>query len=610
MGRPVVLRRARHQRRVLGQVQRDLAVARPDRAATGPDDRARGKQRVEVALVIARDPRREDPRFEIRRGDECALELRDRVEERGLAGARRVHAVPREREPRERDLFDRLDLFAQPRERALTQGAQHAAVDPLGAARARAELALEDRADLGKLAERARDERGTDAEAARELDHAERTVRPREAPRERDERAQLAAQERVREAWGNDDAERVAVLARVLGRDPARLARDRHGDRAAVALQLEQPFVHSEARRRSRDQLVAGQIAEPDEEIVCRIDVAGRAIGLEVLQLQLELRERVGVEQLAQLDLAEELAELRGIDGERLRASLRERRVALVDEVADVLEEQRRREGRRRPRIDRHDADVAAADRAEDLEQRRHVEDVLQAFAVRLEDDREGRVPRRDLQQLARAAPLMPERRPASRKAPRQQERARGGLAEPRGEERRLRKVLDDERLRAIGIRQHELRIGRALGLGEPRDDAVVGPEDVDLDVRSLADHRADRHRPGRVDLAAERRQHAHAPVPDLVEVALHEDRLVIRHRSGGGDLVAQVLEEIARGAVVEVVPLAQPRDGEVRIARAQLAGERADRPSELERARRGLPSRTASFPAPRAPATRGRGRA
>ena len=66
----------------------------------------------------------------------------------------------------------------------------------------------------------------------------------------------------------------------------------------------------------------------------------------EMLERELEIGDRVLVEQLAKLDLAEERAELRGIDGEGLRAQLSERRVALVHEVRDVVEEQRRRERR------------------------------------------------------------------------------------------------------------------------------------------------------------------------------------------------------------------------------------------------------------------------
>ena len=254
--------------------------------------------------------------------------------------------MPRERKARERGLLDRLDLLAQARERPLAQRAQHAGIDPLGPARARTELAFEDRPGRGELAERAADLRRADAEPARELDRGERAVRSREAPDQRHERPQLAREERVRQPGRHDDAERVAVFAGVLGRDPTRLARDRDGDRPPVALQLEEPLVHRRIGDRPRFQLVAREVAEPQQKVVGGVDVPRGAIGLEVLELELELGERVRVEELAQLDLTEELAELRRIHGQGLRAAFGEGRVALVDEVADVLEEERRREGR------------------------------------------------------------------------------------------------------------------------------------------------------------------------------------------------------------------------------------------------------------------------
>ncbi len=68
---------------------------------------------------------------------------------------------------------------------------------------------------------------------------------------------------------------------------------------------------------------------------------------VELLQLPLDFGERVGVEQLAQLRFAEQLAQLRLIDGQRLRAAFGERRIAVVDVVGDVAEQQRRRERRR-----------------------------------------------------------------------------------------------------------------------------------------------------------------------------------------------------------------------------------------------------------------------
>ena len=78
-----------------------------------------------------------------------------------------------------------------------------------------------------------------------------------------------------------------------------------------------------------------------------RVGVAQRALA-QPLQATLDLEDRLRRQQLAELGLAEELAQLRVIDAERLRAALGERRVAVVDEVRDVREEQRRRERRRR----------------------------------------------------------------------------------------------------------------------------------------------------------------------------------------------------------------------------------------------------------------------
>ena len=194
--------------------------------------------------------------------------------------------------------------------------------------------------------------------------------------------------------------------------------------------------------------------------------------------------------------------------------------------------------------------------------------------------------------------------------ASRQQQRATRGFAEARREERSLGEPRDDEILRAIGIRQRDLGRRRRGRLGEARDDAVVGPEDVDLEIGALAHHRADRHRPRRVHLAAERREHAHAPVPHLVEIALDDDRPIVGDGTDGRVLVGEVLEQVARGALVEVVLLDQPSRSFRLIRRAQRARERADRATEFERTRgRSRPSRTASFRERPARARRARGR-
>ena len=113
---------------------------------------------------------------------------------------------------------------------------------------------------------------------------------------------------------------------------------------------------------------------------------------VEMLQLLLERLDDGRIEQLAQLGVAEQLAQLAVIHGERLRPALGQRRVAVVEEVGDVAEQQRRGERRRRLRVHGDDADGARADLVQRVHERGHVEDVAQALAVGLEQRRERSV--------------------------------------------------------------------------------------------------------------------------------------------------------------------------------------------------------------------------
>src|SRR3712207_7285231 len=56
--------------------------------------------------------------------------------------------------------------------------------------------------------------------------------------------------------------------------------------------------------------------------------------------------DRGDIQQVAEFRRADQLAQLRLIDGQRLRAALGERRITLVDVVRHVIEQQRRGERR------------------------------------------------------------------------------------------------------------------------------------------------------------------------------------------------------------------------------------------------------------------------
>jgi hypothetical protein len=62
--------------------------------------------------------------------------------------------------------------------------------------------------------------------------------------------------------------------------------------------------------------------------------------GRQPLQLGLDLGQCLGVEQLAQLRTAQQLGQQPGVQRERLRPPFGQWRVALVDELADVAEQE------------------------------------------------------------------------------------------------------------------------------------------------------------------------------------------------------------------------------------------------------------------------------
>ena len=310
---------------------------------------------------------------------------------------------------------------------------------------------------------------------------------------------------------------------------------------------------------------------------------------VEVLQLDFELVQCVGIEQLAQFGLAEELAELRLIDGQRLRTALGERRVAVVDVVRHVAEQQRACERRRLLRVGDDDADDALADFAHRRHQRADVEHVAQAFAVGLEDHRERAEARCDLQQVIRALALHPQRHAAVGTMARQQQRARSRLAELRREHRRRAELPHDQLFDFVRIGRGQLRARRRVGVGEADDEAVVGPHRLHVDAQLVAHFRRDGHGPRRVNAPAERREHADAPVAEVVENALDDDSAVVGDRAGGVALVLQVLQEIFRRELVEVVLFGQPLHRFGRFHRGDLAHQPADALAEGNRSFRGV---------------------
>ena len=355
-----------------------------------------------------------------------------------------------------------------------------------------------------------------EAPAAGRLGRQERAVGARPAGEQPVERAGHRGEERLRHADRRRDAHAVAIAGDVLDGDPAVLAGDPGPDRAATGRQLGEPAGRD---RRPvldpRDHLVERQVAEPAQEVVHPVDGRRLAVVGQRLERELEVGQRLGVEQLAQLLLAQQLAQQVAVERQRAGAALGERRVAVVHVRGDVVEEEAARERARPLRLDAVDRDLAPRHAGQHLAQRRQVEDVAEALAVRLDEDREAAVARRHRQQVGGALALLPERRPRPGPAARQEQRPRRVLAEAAGEQRRGRDLPDDQVLDLVGVGEEQVldAVERGVALGQPDRDAVVGPDGLDLEPAPLEQPRFDRHRPRRVDPPAERRQQAQPPV-------------------------------------------------------------------------------------------------
>ncbi len=384
------------------------------------------------------------------------------------------------------------------------------------------------------------------------------------------------------------DAEAVAQPRRVVGRGHAGLARDGHVDDAMRRPQLVEPGagVGPGARR----HLVDGEGPEHAEQVVHPVGVARRVEGAaEPLQLGLEVGQHLGVEQLAQLLGAEQLGQQLTIERERGDPALGERGVAVVQVGGHPVEHQGLRPRRRPGGVDRDEADLAAAEVAQQLLQRRQVEDVVQALAGGLEEHREGGVGRGDRQQVGGALALLPQRRALPGTPARDEQRPGRGLAEAGREHGRGRQRRDHDVAQLVGVDGELLERQLVDGLGQADGQAVVAPEHVDLDPPPLGQPVPQGHGPRRVDLRAERGQHAHPPVADLVAEPLDHDGAVVGHGTGGGRLVGQVEQQVRRGQLVEPGLVAQVGGGLLGRLRPQRADQLAHGPTQLDRAARAV---------------------
>jgi hypothetical protein len=288
---------------------------------------------------------------------------------------------------------------------------------------------------------------------------------------------------------------------RALGRveADARVARTHRLDAAPHQLAARAQLI--EQRRREAPDARGEDVVEPDadgkRDAVQSLDDREDGVRPSSLEADLVVREREPRERLPRdglhrapqagwprgraaraARLAEQLAQLRRVDRERLRPALGQRRVALVDEVGDVREQQRARRRARAsasppttriaalPRSARSSSTERGADR-------RRRAGTRGRSRGRSGTTRSARRPRADPPRASCAGPTAASacRGGAAAAA------ARGRvLAEARGEERRVCPSARDDRSSISSGRKAAARRG-GLGGREAEHDAVVRPD-------------------------------------------------------------------------------------------------------------------------------------
>ncbi len=121
------------------------------------------------------------------------------------------------------------------------------------------------------------------------------------------------------------------------------------------------------AGQAARAGLVGGQVAHGAQHVVQRVGVGGLGPLAQALQVGLHLVQRGGVDQLAQLLLAEQLAQQVAVQRQGGGAALRVGRVALVHVGGHVVEQQRGGERRRALGLDLHQRQLAGVQPAQQL---------------------------------------------------------------------------------------------------------------------------------------------------------------------------------------------------------------------------------------------------
>ena len=332
---------ARQQVHPVATEERDPPVVAAQRAAADPHHLAGRAELVEQARRVAGHACRQDVALEDRRRDRHALELRDGLDQ----PASPPGPSPTPCQDGRKRARTSASTGSTSRRRRGQRAAPELAEDVgIGELVGRRRPGGRRPPGAGPAAASARRRSSTVSRAIPQRDGGrlgdERGVAPRPAHEQRVERPLDRLQPGLGHAGRRAGADGVAEAGDVLDRDPSLLAADPSPHRAARRLELAERVGRVEPLGAPRRDLVGPQVAQPAQQVGSRHPPFARAGPGQRLELELEVGHGLRVDQLAQLLAAEQLGKQLAVERQRLGSPLGERRVALVHERADVVEQQ------------------------------------------------------------------------------------------------------------------------------------------------------------------------------------------------------------------------------------------------------------------------------
>ena len=251
--------------------------------------------------------------------------------------ARREKSLPVREKACQRVLLHRLDFAAKPGQRFAADLAQNLRIAPLAMQAAGTETAFENAAFMRQKKKRIAHQLRIKRKPVRGFALCERAVGARIAAHQFEHRLRNGLQECSREARREGNPQCIAIAGRIFRGNQATLSANAQLKQSAGS-QEPVNILHQVGRHHTPGQLFAREVAEAQAKIVNAVGSACTMRLDEALRGFLDLFNCVCIKQLAQVGFAKQLAQLVLIDGEGLRSTLGQRRVAVIEEIGHVAE--------------------------------------------------------------------------------------------------------------------------------------------------------------------------------------------------------------------------------------------------------------------------------